>query len=55
VFRAYDLGENIIDACLPNGEQPEQVIAKLFENPETLEVHARSATRGCYTFKAERK
>jgi len=54
VFRAYDSGENIIDACLPNGEEPEEVIAKLFDNPETMAVHARSATRGCYTFKVER-
>jgi len=55
VFRAYDSGENIIDAYLPNGEEPEEVIAKLFENPQTVTVHARSATRGCYTFKVERK
>ena len=50
VFRAYDAANNIIDAVLPNGDQPEAVIEKLFENPDTAFVHARSATRGCYTF-----
>jgi hypothetical protein len=55
VFRAYDSGENIIDACLPNGEEPEAVIEKLLENPETAFVHARSVTRGCYTFRIDRK
>ena len=54
VFRAYDSEENIIDACLPNGEEPEAVIEKLLENPQTAFVHARSATRGCYTFRIER-
>jgi hypothetical protein len=55
VFRAYDDGNNIIDACLPNGDKPEAVIEKLFENPETAFVHARSVTRGCYTFKIEKE
>ena len=55
VFRAYNSASDLIDACLPNGEAPEAVIAKLFENPETAFVHARSATHGCYTFKVERQ
>lgn len=54
VFRAYNSGCDIIDAVLPNGEAPEAVIEKLFENPDTAFVHARSATRGCYTFQVER-
>lgn len=54
VFRAYDSGENIIDASLPNGEEPEAVIEKLLQNPQTAFVHARSLTRGCYTFRIER-
>ena len=54
VFRAYDAGNNIIDATLPNGDEPETVIEKLFENPDTAFVHARSDTRGCYTFKIEK-
>ena len=54
VFRAYDSKQNLIDAVLPNGEPPEAVIEKLFENPETTFLHARSATRGCFTFQIER-
>jgi hypothetical protein len=54
VFRAYSSEQDLIDAWLPNGEQPEAVIEKLFKNPETAFVHARSATHGCYTFKLER-
>ena len=54
VFRAYNSGQDLIDAILPNGESPEAVIEKLFENPDTAFVHARSATRGCFTFKIER-
>jgi hypothetical protein len=54
VFRAYNSEQDMIDAVLPNGESPEAVIEKLFENPETTIVHARSATRGCFTFQIER-
>ena len=54
-FRAYNAEHDLIDACLPNGETPEAAIAKLFENPDTAFVHARSATHGCYTFKIERQ
>ncbi|MFL6514237.1 MAG: DUF1203 domain-containing protein [Chthoniobacterales bacterium] len=54
VFRAYDSEQNLIDARQLNGEQPEAVIEKLFENPDTAFVHARSATHGCYTFGVER-
>ena len=32
----------------------EEVIETLFQNPDTAFVHARSATRGCYTFAIER-
>ena len=55
VFRAYDSGDNIIDACLPHGDEPEAAIEKLLENPQTAFVHARSVTRGCYTFRIDRK
>jgi hypothetical protein len=54
VFRAYNSDEDLIDACLPNGADPEVVIEKLFKNPDTAFVHARSATHGCYTFRIER-
>lgn len=54
VFRAYNSDQDLIAACLPNGESPEAVIEKLFENPDIACVHARSATHGCFTFKIER-
>jgi hypothetical protein len=54
VFRAYNASRAIIDAVVVNGEGPEAVIEKLLRNPETEFIHARSATRGCYTFAIER-
>jgi hypothetical protein len=54
VFRAYNCTDDLIDAILPNGDEPEAVIEKLLNNPETAFVHARSVTNGCYTFRVER-
>lgn len=53
-FRAYDANYNMIDAIVANGAEPEIIIEKLFNNPKTKFVHARSVTRGCYTFGVER-
>jgi len=54
VLRAYDAGHNIIDAAIVSDDQPEAVVAKLFENPKTAFLQARSVTHGCYTFRIER-
>jgi hypothetical protein len=54
VFRAYNAKFDMIDAQIANGSEPEALIEKLFENHETVFVQARSATRGCYTFRIER-
>ena len=54
VFRAYDANHNMIDAEVADRAEPEEVIEKLLENPETAFVHVRSVTRGCYTFGIER-
>ena len=54
VFRAYNANHDMIDAEVADGAEPEAVIEKLLKNPETAFVHARSVTRGCYTFKIER-
>ena len=40
----------MIDAEVANGSDPEVVIEKLLQNPETAFIQARSVTRGCYTF-----
>ena len=54
VFRAYNANHDMIDAEVADGAEPEEVIEKLLENPETMFVHARSLTHGCYTFGIER-
>ena len=53
-FRAYDANYNMIDAEVVNGNEPEAVVEKLLQNPETAFVDARSVTRGCYTFRIQR-
>jgi hypothetical protein len=54
VFRAYDSNYQIIDAQVVDGREPELVIQRLFENPETAFVDVRSLTRGCFTFRIQR-
>ena len=54
VLRAYNSKQDMIDAQVVNGDEPETVIEKLLQNPETAFVHARSVTHGCYTFGVER-
>ena len=54
VFRAYDSNYNIIDAQIANDSEPEVVIERLFQNPDTTFVDARSVTRGCFTFRVQR-
>jgi len=54
VFRAYDSNYNIIDARIANDSEPEVVIERLFQNPNTTFVDARSVTRGCFTFRVQR-
>jgi hypothetical protein len=54
VFRAYNSEYDMIDAKPVNGDESEAVIEELLKNPETAFVDARSADRGCYTFRIER-
>jgi hypothetical protein len=53
-FRAYNASYDMIDAVVANGSEPEAIIEKLLQNPETAFVDARSVTRGCYTFRIQR-
>ena len=53
-FRAYDANYNMIDAEVANGKEPEPVIERLLQNPQTEFVDARSITRGCFTFRIQR-
>jgi hypothetical protein len=54
VFRAYDSNYNIIDAQVTNDSEPEVVIDRLFQNPDTAFVDVRSVTHGCFTFRVQR-
>jgi hypothetical protein len=54
-MRAYNSNYDMIDAEVVNGSEPEAVIEKLLEKPETAFVDARSVTRGCYTFRIQRQ
>jgi hypothetical protein len=54
VLRAYDSEDNMIDAVVVDGAEPDKLIAKLFANPGTAFLQVRSVTRGCFTFKIER-
>ena len=54
VMRAYNSKNDMIDAEVVNGTEPEAIIEKLLQNPETAFVDARSVTRGCYTFRIQR-
>jgi hypothetical protein len=54
VFRAYNANYDMIDAEVANGSEPEAVVEKFLQNPETAFVHVRSVTHGCYTFGVER-
>lgn len=55
VMRAYNSNYDMINAEVVNSSEPEAVIEKLFEKPETAFVDVRSVTRGCYTFRIQRQ
>jgi hypothetical protein len=44
----------MIDAEVVNGNEPEAIIEKFLQNPETAFVHVRSVSHGCYTMQVER-
>jgi hypothetical protein len=54
VIRAYDSQDNMVDAQIVNGSEPEEIIDAMFRDPATAFLQARSAIRGCFTFKIER-
>ena len=54
VLRAYDEAQNMIDAKVLNGEEPEEVVEELLQNPQTSFLQVRSVSRGCYTFRIAR-
>ena len=54
VLRGYSSNDDMIDAAVVSDNNPEPVIERLLQNPETAFLQARSLTRGCYTFRIER-
>jgi hypothetical protein len=54
VVRAYNSQEDMIDAEVVNGTEPEAIIEKFLQNPETDFIQVRSVSRGCFTMKIER-
>ena len=54
VVRAYNSKQDMIDAEVANGSDPEAVIEKLLQNPKTAFIDARSVIRGCFTFRIQR-
>src|SRR6266542_2729775 len=54
VMRAYNSKFDMIDAEIVGQSEPEPVVEKLLQNPETAFVDARSVTRGCFTFRIQR-
>jgi len=48
-IRAYDSKQNMIAGEVVNENEPEAVIEKLLQNPETAFLQVRSASHGCYT------
>ena len=54
VLRAYNSQRDMIAAEIANGEEPEAVIERFLQKPETAFVHVRSASHGCYTMEVER-
>ncbi len=55
VIRAYNSSYHMVDAEVVNGSEPEAVVEKMFDKPDTAFVDVRSATRGCYTFRIRRQ
>jgi hypothetical protein len=55
VLRAYNSEHDIIAAEVANGVEPEAVIERFLQKPETAFVHVRSASHGCYTMEIERQ
>jgi hypothetical protein len=54
VVRAYNSKQDMIDAEVANGAEPEAVVEKFLQKPEVEFVHVRSLSHGCYTMQIER-
>lgn len=53
-LRAYDEAGMMVDAELTSGAAIEEVIARLFANPQAAYIHVHNAGRGCYAARVDR-
>jgi hypothetical protein len=54
VVRAYNSKQDMIDARVANGAEPERIVENFLQNPEVAFVQVRSVSHGCYTMQIER-
>ena len=50
VLRSYDRRGWIRDATVHDGSDPEAEIARLFQDPEAVQIHSRNVAYGCFMF-----
>lgn len=54
VLRAYDARGWIHDAVVHDGSDPEAAIARLFADPQAVQLHSRNVAYGCFMFTVTR-
>jgi len=56
VFRAYDADGHIVggEVLVEGASNPEQLIDKVFADPDVAFIHARALVAGCFTFAIDR-
>jgi Protein of unknown function (DUF1203) len=54
VLRSYDRRGWIRDAVVHDGSDPEGEIARLFADPEAVQLHSRNVAYGCFMFRVTR-
>jgi hypothetical protein len=55
VLRSYDRRGWIRDAVVHDGSDPEGQIARLFADPEAVQLHSRNVAYGCFMFRVTRR
>ena len=53
--RAYDSGQQMVDADVAPGTELTSLIARFFSQPEVAYLHVHNARRGCYACRVDRR
>jgi hypothetical protein len=53
-LRAFDAGHQMIDADIADGAKLDELVERLFANPDAAYLHAHYAKRGCYAARVDR-